>query len=100
MAEAIALAKKLNEMFGIAEALYFAACLNHYLRNPAEVERLASDAIELSTRQNFADRLSRGTILLRWARSASGQTARGISWIEHGIQDWRATARRFLCHIF
>jgi len=87
MAEAIALAKKLNEMFGIAEALYFAACLNHYLRNPAEVERLASDAIELSTRQNFANRLSRGTILLGWARSASGETTQGISWIEHGIQD-------------
>ena len=29
-------------------------CLAHFERNPAEVERLASDLIELSTRQNFA----------------------------------------------
>jgi len=91
MAEAIALAKKLNEMHGIAEALYFAACLSHYVRNPAEVERLASDVIELSTRQNFPLYLTRGTILRGWARSASGETVQGLSWIEDGIEDWRAT---------
>ena len=28
--------------------------LAHFERNPAEVERLASDLIELSTRHNFA----------------------------------------------
>jgi predicted ATPase len=26
-----------------------------------------------------------------WARSASGDTAEGIPWIEHGIRDFRAT---------
>ena len=88
IAEAIALAKKLNEMLGITEALFFAAWLGHYLRNPAEVERLASDVIEISTRQNFAHYLSRATILRGWARSAAGDTVQGISWIEAGIQDW------------
>ncbi len=91
MAEAIALARKLNEMHGIAEALYFAACLSHYMRNPAEVERLASDVIELSIRQNFPLYLTRGNILRGWARSALGETVQGISWIEDGIEDWRAT---------
>jgi predicted ATPase len=91
MAEAIALAKKLNNMYGIAEALYFAACLSFYARNPAEVERLASDVIELSTRQNFVHYLARGTILRGWARSVSGDALEGISWIEDGMQDWRAT---------
>ena len=91
IAEAIALAKMLDEMHGIAEALYFAACLSHYLRNHAEVERLASDVIELSTRHGFTLYLTRGTILRGWARSASGQAVQGISWIEHGIHDWRAT---------
>jgi serine/threonine protein kinase/predicted ATPase len=90
MAEAIALANRLNEMHGIAEALYFAACLSHYGRYPAEVERLASDVIELSTRQNFALYLTRGTILRGWARSASGDRVQGISWIEEGIEAWRA----------
>ena len=54
MAEAISLAKELNDMHALAVALYCAAVLAHFERNPAEVERLASDLIELSTRQNFA----------------------------------------------
>jgi serine/threonine protein kinase len=91
MAEAIALAKKLNEILGIIEALFFAAFLSHCLRNPAEVERLASDVIELSTRQKCAQYRTRGTILLGWARSALGETVQGLSWIEAGMQDWRAT---------
>ena len=59
MAEAIALAKELNDMHGIAESLFFGACLGHYERNAAEVERLASDLIELSTRQNFAQAINK-----------------------------------------
>ena len=54
MAEAISLAKELNDMQALAVALWLAAVLGHFERNPAEVERLASDLIELSTRQNFA----------------------------------------------
>ena len=91
MAEAISLAKELNDMHGLAVALYCAAFLGHFERNPAEVERLASDLIELSTRQNFALWLAGGAILRGWARSASGDTAEGISWIEDGIGDYRAT---------
>ena len=41
-------------------------------------ERLASDLIELSTRQNFASWLAGGAIHRGWARSASGDTAEGI----------------------
>ena len=55
------------------------------------MERLASDLIELSTRHNFAHWLAIGSILRGWARSASGDTAEGISWIEDGIRDYRAT---------
>jgi hypothetical protein len=54
MAEAIPLAKELNDMPALAVALLFAGELAHFQGNPAEVERLASDLIELSTRQNFA----------------------------------------------
>jgi predicted ATPase len=91
MREAILLAKELNDIPGIAAATYFAACLSHFESNPAEVERLASDLIELSTRQNFALWLARGTILRGWARSASGDTAEGLAWIEDGIEVWRAS---------
>ena len=97
MAEAISLAKELNDMHGLAVALYYAAHLAHYERNPAEAERLASDLIELSTRRNFALWLAVGEVFRGWARSASGNTAEGLSWIEDGIRDFRATGS-MLCH--
>ena len=91
MAEAVSLAKELNDMQALNVALWHAAVLGHLERNPAEVERCASDAIELATRQNFVFWLPQGEALRGWARSASGHTAEGISWIENGIGDYRAT---------
>ena len=35
--------------------------------------------------------LAGGGVLRGWARSASGDTAEGLAWIEDGIEDWRAT---------
>jgi predicted ATPase len=55
------------------------------------VERLASELIELSTRENFALWLAAGAMVRGWARSALGDPAEGISWIEDGIGDYRAT---------
>jgi predicted ATPase len=89
--EAISLAKELNDMVGLAGALRFSAHIAHYNRNTAEVERFASDLIELSTRHNFSYWLATGTIFRGWARSVSGDTAQGISWIEEGIEYFRAT---------
>src|SRR5262249_21664773 len=63
----------------------------HLEGSPAEMARSASDLIELSTRQNFAFWLPAGEILRGWARSASGNTAEGISWIEDGLRAYRAT---------
>jgi hypothetical protein len=50
MAEAISLAKELNDSHALAGALHFAAILRQLERNTAEVERLVSELIELSTR--------------------------------------------------
>jgi hypothetical protein len=91
MVEAISLAKELNDMHGLASTLYYAASFAYHERNPAEVERLASDVIELSTRHHFAHWLALGSILRGWARSASGDTVEGVSWLEDGIRDYRAT---------
>ena len=91
MDEGIAVAKELNDKHSLVIALYFACNLAANERNPAEVDRLASDLIELSTRQNFAQWLPLANIYRGWARSASGATAEGIPWIEHGIRDYRAT---------
>ena len=50
-------------MHALAVALFNGGILAHYQRNPAEVERLASHLIELSTRQNFLFFLAGGEIL-------------------------------------
>ncbi|HET9375927.1 MAG TPA: protein kinase [Chthoniobacterales bacterium] len=91
MAEAIGLARELNDMAALGLALYWAGFLAHFEGDPAEVERSASDLIELSTCQTFASWLPGGVVLRGWARSASGKLAEGISYIEHGIQDYQAT---------
>jgi hypothetical protein len=91
MAQAISLAKQLNETNSSAVSIHFAAFLARHERNSAEVERLASDLIELSTRQNFAFWLAWGAIYRGWARSASGEAVDGIRWIDQGIKDFRAT---------
>jgi tetratricopeptide (TPR) repeat protein len=100
MAEAISLAKVLNDTHGLAVALGYAAMLGYYERNPAEVERLASDLIELSTRQNFALFQAFGGVYRGWARSASGETAEGIARIKDGIEGYRATGSMLLEPLF
>jgi len=76
-------------MHALAMALASAADLYTAERNPGKVDRLASELIELSTRHNFVYWLVIGTIYRGWARSASGDTAEGIPWIEQGIRDFR-----------
>jgi len=91
IAEAISLAKELNDMNALAFALAWGAALGQFERSAAQVERLASHLIELSTRHNFLYWEAVGAIHLGWARSASGNTAEGIQWIEQGVRDFRAT---------
>jgi len=91
IAEAISLAKNLNDTNALAIALAWAVGLAAHERNPAEADRLASDLIELSTRHNFVHWLAVGAIYRGWARSVSGDSAEGIQWIERGIRDYRAT---------
>jgi tetratricopeptide (TPR) repeat protein len=91
IAEAISISKRVNDMHALALALYWAARLAADDRDPAKVERLASELIELSTRHNFVFWLATGEVYRGWARSAIGNTAEGIPWLEQGIRDFRAT---------
>jgi predicted ATPase len=90
-AEVISLAKKLNNMSVLALALFQAALVGHFERDPAEVERCASNMIELSTRHNFDFWRAAGEVFRGWAQSIYGNTAGGIARIEEGIRDIRAT---------
>jgi serine/threonine protein kinase len=91
LAEAISVAKELNDIHALALALSWAAFVAQFERTPVEVHRLASELIELCTRHNFVFFLALGAGLRGWARSASGDTAEGILWIEQGIRDIQAT---------
>jgi hypothetical protein len=73
MAEAISPAKALDDMNALALALNWAAYLACHERNPTEVDRLAAEMIELSTRHNFAYWPTAGATFQGWARSASGE---------------------------
>ncbi len=100
MIEAISLAKELNDMHALAVALFLAASLGHFERPPTQVERCASDLIELSTRQSFAMWLAAGKVLRGWVQSASGGTTEGLSRIEDGIEEWRASGSMWLVPYF
>ena len=91
MDEAISTAKELKDRYALGHALNWAAGLGYDERNPGEVDRLASDLIELSTRHSFWYLLTEGAIYRGLARSASGNPAEGIRWIEQGLRDLRAT---------
>jgi hypothetical protein len=91
IAEAISLAKGLNDMNALAIALFFACWLAHFAGRPGEVKRLASELTELSTRESFEFWLAAGRVLRGWARSASGDITEGILWMVDGIEDFRAT---------
>jgi hypothetical protein len=74
--EAICLANELNNTHGLAEALAealaSAASLGHSERNPAEVERCASELMELATRHHFAHWRAVGAIYGGWAAQRFG----------------------------
>jgi tetratricopeptide (TPR) repeat protein len=91
MDEAISIANELKDTNALVLALVFAASLAHLERNPAKVDQLASDLIELSTRHNFVHWLAIGAVSRGWARSASGNTAEGIPRVEQGVRDLRET---------
>src|SRR5260221_10571363 len=83
-------------MPALAHALYLSAMLGQYDDNRAEVERLASDLIELSTRQDFAFFLPLGEMLRGWVLSVSGSTAEGIAGIDDGMRRYQGTGSMVL----
>jgi serine/threonine protein kinase len=87
MAQAVSFAKNLNDAYASAVALFHAAFAAQFDGDVAEVERLASDLVELSTRQHFAQWRAGGRVFGGWARSASGGPE-GLAWIEEAIGEW------------
>jgi predicted ATPase len=78
-------------MLALTVALWNAGVLADLMGDPVEMERLASDLIELTTRQNFAQFLAGGEVFRCWVRSSYGDAAEGLAWIEGGLEGWQAT---------
>jgi len=74
LAEAMSLAKELNDMHGLAVTLCYAAGLSYVERNPAEVERLASDLDHQMANPKFVGRSFGGAS--RGIATAAGRTQR------------------------
>ncbi|MGA8478785.1 MAG: hypothetical protein WB696_12570, partial [Chthoniobacterales bacterium] len=89
LSEAKSLAKKLNDMHGLVQALSVGGFIAYCKREASEVQRLASEMLDLSTRHNFAFFRSGAAILRGWAQSALGDTTQGVLSIEHGVEAWR-----------
>jgi predicted ATPase len=90
LSKAKALAKKLNDVHGLVQALSVGAFIGYCEREASEVQKIASEMLELSTRHNFAFFRSGAAILRGWAQSALGDTTRGVLSVELGIEAWRA----------
>jgi hypothetical protein len=59
------------------------------LREPS-LQALLGELAAFNKRHNLVFFLAAGAIYRGWARSASGDTAEGILWIENGVRDYRA----------
>jgi predicted ATPase len=90
LSKAKSLAKKLNDVHGLVQALSVGAFIEYCERKASEVQKIASEMLELSTRHNFAFFRSGAAILRGWAQSALGATTRGVLSVELGIGAWRA----------
>jgi hypothetical protein len=91
IAEAISLAHTLKDMHALATALWYAASLAHFQRNPTRVESFVTDLIDVCTRHGFVYWQAGGVILHGWARGASQDPTGGISLIEGGIHERQLT---------
>ena len=89
MAEVASLTRDLNDSNTQAMTLYIAALVGNLERHPVEVERVASDLVELSTIQSFAHWLALGTVLHGWAYCALGHITEAMAQIEDGLEDYR-----------
>ena len=76
-------------MQALAQAIYYAGIVAHFDGDIAEVDRSASELIDLSAQHNFVTWLPLGFIHKGWARAASGDAFKGFAWIDEGIEDYR-----------
>ncbi len=89
--EALAIARKASDPFGVALSLIFAAELYQRRGEPEQALEYANAALELSSEQGFPFYLARARILRGWALAWQGSHKEGISLIHQGLNADEAT---------
>jgi DNA-binding SARP family transcriptional activator/predicted ATPase len=90
--DALALADELAHPFSQAIALIYAATLDQFQGNIQATQHKATRAIAVCQEWGFVYYLAWATILHGWALSETGQETAGITQMEQGLADLRATA--------
>jgi predicted ATPase len=89
--EAIALAEELGHPFSRAISLVYAATLHQFQGNPQATRHKATQTITTCQEWGFVYYLAWATILQGWALAAEGNLVEGITQMEQGLSDLRAT---------
>src|SRR5262249_44436814 len=89
--EAIDLARQLAHPFRLAWTLNFTAMLHQYCQKEQAVQEQAEALVVLSTEQGFPYWLALGTVWWGWALTKQRRGEEGITKLQQGIADYRAT---------
>lgn len=98
--EALAMAKKVADMFSLAFNLSATSILGQFRHDVQLAEECADAAIKLSLEQGFPYYLAWGTILQGWARTEQGNIDEGIAQITQGIANYQAAGAELGCSYF
>lgn len=90
-ASALALAQHLQHALSLACALTFTAILDQCRGEVEAVHLYATQSVQWARQHDFALLQALGTVLQGWVAVQHGQGAVGISTIQRGILDYRAT---------
>ena len=88
--ETIDHAQKLTHPFSLVFALCWAAALHQFRRESQATLERAETAIALGTEYRFMHWLNWGTILKGWALAMQGDVETGLTFIQRGLDNWRA----------
>ncbi|WP_256867925.1 adenylate/guanylate cyclase domain-containing protein [Candidatus Entotheonella palauensis] len=96
---ACTLAQEVSHPYSLATALFSAAALHQFRREPQAAHEQAEALRRLATEQGYAHRLALGTVLRGWAWAMQGQVETGIAEIRQGIAAALATGDQ-LFHLY
>jgi serine/threonine protein kinase len=89
MAAAVSVAKALKDTQALVKAIYFSSMIAHFNGDVDSVNRLSSELLEISSKNNFLTWLPLGQAHRGWVTSRSGDTVKGLTSIDKAIIDYK-----------